>query len=142
MHESKLKRPDYGDFQVIFLFRQGTVLEEGAELEEALSYFIKDFTVISEETYVHAMAGYTVPLFKQMGVESQTLLRRAPEADFRCDNVGWCRLVSQNCWIGAKKRPDCYVPPGNQGAPWYDDFYHLIQAMSRNDFIVVVRRSA
>jgi len=125
---------------VVFIFSDAGVWEDGTDVQVALAPFIPYLTTVDEETYRHAMAGYTLPLFKVLGVESEAVVRRVPQEQTRCQHWQFCRVRKDSCWVGSGDTPHCYEPPADPNIPRYDTVYDLYWAMLSGHYLVIVER--
>jgi hypothetical protein len=69
------------------------------------------FTVVSKETWTHALKGWTLPLVQALGIPPEGALRKLPKGGGACFKRGRCPHYNRDeCVPSHKKMPWCFEP--------------------------------
>jgi hypothetical protein len=100
-----------GDLELYAIYAQGGAWEaswsplQGTPLGDLLP-------VVSKAVYDHALAGWTLPFVRALGLPPEGALRKLLPADKVCAERAGCTLKTISCQPLHKRMPWCFVPSG------------------------------
>lgn len=132
----KVKTLELGDLELYLIYQHGDEWEDewrpiqGNPLTELL-------TVVSKEIWDHALAGFTKPLVKALGIPPQGALRKLPESS--CSQRTHCPFYERKlCNARSKVIRHCFEPDVTDDPVARKLGSDLIRLWSEGVYVVVV----
>ena len=108
----KLKTQELGDLELYLIYQYGKTWEDTWEPAQGLSA-MSLLTVVGKDVMDHALAGWTSPLVKALGIPPEGALRKLPVENRVCERKDPCPFYRpKECVPLHPKMPWCFDPGG------------------------------
>lgn len=135
----KLPTRELGDLSLFVIYQYGDSYEplwkplQGQAITSL-------FTVITKETYDHALKGWTLPLVKALRLAPEYALHKLPVKNSVCFERPRCPLYNQReCVPTHKKMPWCFLPEGIEDLVTRRLAGEVVRLWREQVYIVVVK---